>query len=77
MDDVGAIEGRAEHGGFRHLAAIAAADALRQDRGLFAIKMAAMSETGLRYVPEYVLTQEQADGLGRGARAMIIETDSE
>ncbi len=32
VDDVGAIEGRAQHGGVRHLAAIAAADAALVDR---------------------------------------------
>src|SRR6516164_6966770 len=32
VDDFGAIEGRAEHGGFRYLPAIAAADAIVIDR---------------------------------------------
>jgi hypothetical protein len=34
-----------------------------------------MDENGLRYVPQYVLTQEQVDAVGRGALAMIDAGD--
>lgn len=40
-------------------------------RGFCAWKMATMDKNGLRYVPQYVLTQEQVDAVGRGALAMI------
>ena len=40
-------------------------------RGLMLRKCKTVSESGLRYVPQYVLTREQVDALGRGARAIV------
>ncbi len=45
-------------------------------RGLYACKIERAIEDGLRYEPRYVLTQDQVDVLGRGAKAMIIGTSS-
>jgi hypothetical protein len=45
-------------------------------RGFMACRMEAMESSGLRYVPQYVLTQDQVDALGRGALAMIDGTGS-
>ena len=39
--------------------------------GLLACRMAAMDRSGIRYVPQYVLTQDQVDAVGPGALAMI------
>jgi hypothetical protein len=38
--------------------------------------MARMDPTGLRYVPQYVLTQDQVDALMRGALVMIEQIDA-
>ncbi|WOH59931.1 hypothetical protein [Bradyrhizobium sp. BWC-3-1] len=40
-------------------------------RGFCAWPIAGMDPNGLRYVPQYVLTQDQVDALMRGALAMI------
>ncbi len=40
-------------------------------KGLLACRMASMDPAGIRYVPQYVLTQDQVDAVGRGALAMI------
>jgi hypothetical protein len=39
--------------------------------------MASMDPNGLRYVPQYVLTQDQVDALMRGALVMIDEMNAE
>jgi hypothetical protein len=39
--------------------------------GLLACRMAAMDAEGIRYVPQYVLSQDQVDAVGRGALAVI------
>src|SRR5882757_3368884 len=40
-------------------------------KGLLAYRMAAMDPAGIRYVPQYVLTQEQVEAVARGAMATI------
>lgn len=40
-------------------------------KGLLACRIASMDPAGIRYVPQYVLTQDQVDAVGRGALAMI------
>ncbi len=45
-------------------------------RGFCAWPMARMDPTGLRYVAQYVLTQDQVDALMRGALAMIEQIDA-
>ena len=44
---------------------------LGKGKGLLACRMAAMDPSGIRYVPQYVLTQDQVDAVGRGALAVI------
>jgi hypothetical protein len=44
---------------------------LGKGKGLLACRMAAMNQSGIRYVPQYVLTQDQVDAVGRGSLAMI------
>jgi hypothetical protein len=45
-------------------------------KGLLACRMAAMDPAGIRYVPQYVLTQDQVDAVGRGALAAIDEINA-
>jgi hypothetical protein len=40
-------------------------------KGLLACRMAAMDPRGIRYVPQYVLTQEQVEAVARGAMVTI------
>ncbi|MEH2500482.1 hypothetical protein V1294_006961 [Bradyrhizobium sp. AZCC 1678] len=40
-------------------------------KGLLACRMASMDPAGIRYTPQYVLTRDQVDAVGRGALAMI------
>lgn len=47
------------------------ANELGKGKGLLACRMAAMAPTGIRYVPQYVLTQDEVDAVGRGALSMI------
>jgi hypothetical protein len=47
------------------------ANGLGKGKGLLACRMAAMDPSGIRYVPQYVLTQDQVGAVGRGALAMI------
>jgi len=44
---------------------------LGKGKGFLACRMAAMDPSGIRYVPQYVLTQDQVDAVGHGALAMI------
>ncbi|WP_156918354.1 hypothetical protein [Bradyrhizobium sp. Cp5.3] len=44
---------------------------LGKGKGLLASRMAAIDPSGIRYVPQYVLTQDQVDAVGRGALAII------
>lgn len=45
-------------------------------RGFCAWPIASMDPSGLRYVPQYVLTQDQVDALMRGALAMIDQMNA-
>jgi hypothetical protein len=45
-------------------------------RGFCAWPMARMDPTGLQYVPQYALTQDQAAALMRGALVMIEQIDA-
>jgi hypothetical protein len=45
-------------------------------RGFCGWPMASMDPNGLRYIPQYVLTQDQVDALMRGALAMINEMNA-
>jgi hypothetical protein len=44
---------------------------LGNGKGLLASRMTAMDASGIRYIPQYVLTQDQVDAVGRGALSMI------
>jgi hypothetical protein len=46
-------------------------------KGLFICRIGDAIKSGLRYEPEYVLTQDQVDALGRGVIAMVTRTPSQ
>jgi hypothetical protein len=48
----------------------------RADLGLMACKLNVLERTGLRYLPQYVLPQDQVDALVRGAWKVVAETGS-
>jgi hypothetical protein len=45
-------------------------------RGLFAYKLGTESREGFRYEPQYALTRDEVNALGRGAMAIVSDTGS-